>query len=409
MLDENPPQTQGEQPGVKPATLPRTIALLVASLLAGITETVGPNRLWISAIILFLWIPLSLWRDFKPGKPDEDWYEVVGHLFLISVLVNLAPNLWPVAVVIGAMIVQAPASVAEPRSLKIYALIAAVFLFGMGITGYIHDAPLWKTTLVCMLCVYPTVLMFANAQSARYLELEAKAKSFDRFRLMAGGVAHDFNNYLTSILGNSALARAELSEDPNNPAASLANNALVNVTQGADKARDLARQLLSFSNANSKDNTRVNLGEDLESLIELLRGAIPAHSQISFTNNDSRPLSLVMGSAVLLQQLFMNLIINAAESGNKGQRDIIHVDVTIDRSQHGAQSWLNVCVSDDGLGIPVDLRDEMFEPFVSTKTEGSGLGLAAAREIVRQHGGEILIDSEEGRGTKVSVGLPGTA
>ena len=66
-------------------------------------------------------------------------------------------------------------------------------------------------------------------------------------------------------------------------------------------------------------------------------------------------------------------------------------------------------VSDNGLGIPVELREKMFEPFVSTKTEGSGLGLAAAREIVRQHGGEIRIDSAEGRGTKVSVGLPSTA
>jgi len=393
---------------VKPITLPRTVALLFISLLAGITEAVGPNRLWISGIILFLWIPITLWRDFKPGKPDEDWYETVGHLMLISVLVNLAPNLWPGAVAIGAMIVQAPAQVAAPRSLKIYSLIAGVFLVGMGITGYIHDAPLWKPTLACMLCLYPLVLYFAHAQSTRHLELEAKAKSFDRFRLMAGGVAHDFNNYLTSIRGNVALARAELSQHPDNPSAELANTALHNVVQGADRARDLARQLLSFSNAESNDNTRVNLGEDLASLIDLLRGAIPTHAKISFTNNDPRPLSLVLGNAVLLQQLFMNLIINATESGNEGQREMIQVDITIDRSQHGGQSWLNVCVSDDGLGIPADLQENVFDPFVSTKADGSGLGLAAAREIVRQHGGEIHIDSEEGRGTKVSVGLPGT-
>ena len=160
-----PINTHGEQPSVKPLTLPRTAALLLISILAGLTEAGEPNRLWISGIILFVWIPLTLWRDFKPGKPDEDWYEILGNLVLITVLVNFAPKVWPVSVVIGAMIVQGPATVAGPRSLKIYALIAAVFLFGMGITGYIHNPPLWKPTLACMLCLYPLVLLFASAQA----------------------------------------------------------------------------------------------------------------------------------------------------------------------------------------------------------------------------------------------------
>ena len=325
---------------------------------------------------------------------------------LITLLVNFAPNVWPVAVVIGAMITQAPATVARPRSLKIYALLAAVFLFGMGITGYIHNAPLWKPTLAVMLCLYLPVLLFAHQQSNKYLELEARAKSFDRFRLMAGGVAHDFNNYLTSVLGNAALARAELTEDKANTSEGLTVKALTNVTQAADKARDLARQLLSFSNAEANNNTRIDLAEDLESLVKLLHAAIPSNAQITFTNNDSRPLSLVFGSAVLLQQLFMNLIINATESGNPGKREKIAVKVTIDRSQHGGQSWINVTVSDDGLGISEEMREKMFEPFVSTKTGGTGLGLAAAREIARQHGGEIIVESEEGQGTSVTIGLP---
>jgi len=391
---------------VKPLTIPRTVALVLISILVALTEAAGPNRLWISGIFLFVWIPLALWRDFKPGKPDEHWYEVLATCVFIIVIVNLIPSQWSVAMVAGAMIVQAPATVAQPRSLKIYVLIAGVFSIGMGFTGYIHDAPLWRPTLACMLILYPLIFIFAHAQATKHLELEAKAKSFDRFRLMAGGVAHDLNNYLTGILGNTALARAELGEAANNPSAGLAYNAMLNVTQGADKARDLSRQLLTFSTAESKDNVRVNLGEDLESLIKLLSGAIPSHNRISFTNNDPRPLSLVLGSAVLLQQLFMNLIVNATESGNKDQQENIQVDVTIDRSQHGAQSWLNVTVSDNGNGIPLALREEIFEPFVTTKAEGTGLGLAAAKEIARQHGGEISIESEEGRGTKVLVGLP---
>jgi len=391
---------------VNPLTLPRTASLIAISVVVALTEGVGANRFWISGIILFVWIPITLWRDFKPGKADEEWVEVLGTLLLITVLVNFAPSLWPVTVVVGAMIVQAPATVAKPRSLKIYATISAVFLFGMVITGYIHNPPLWKPTLACMLCLYPLVLLFAHDQSTKYLELEARAKSLDRFRLMAGGVAHDFANYLTGVLGNAELARAELSENSKNPAAGLATKALENVVGGTEKARDLARQLLSFSKADSTDNTRVNLAADLQSLIDLLRGATASHTQITFANNDTRPLSLVLGNAVLLQQLFMNLIINATEAADPEQRSSLNVSVSIDRSQHGAQSWLNVTVGDNGIGIPATLRDEMFEPFVSTKSTGSGLGLAAAREIVRQHGGEILVESEEGRGTRVKVGLP---
>lgn len=401
-----------------PITIPRTVALLVIALLAALADDVGPNHFWLS-IAVTLWAAIMAVRDLTVENSDSEWSEVFLNLTFIVLVVNLVPNMWHVATVVGAMIVQAPATVAQPRGLRMYAYAAGGLLLGLSISGFIHNPPLWQLTLGCMTAMYFPILLFARWQATRHLRLHAKASAINSMRLVAGGVAHDFNNYLTSVLGNAELARAELLTQPSTDTTRLTGQALDNVISGTDKARSLAKQLLSFSRATPSAPIQVDVAQELHSLIELLKGSLPKATTLKLNNLDRENQSLVYGNPVTLQQLFMNLILNATESGvnqtEHGASDEGHavakpllVTVTIAReAQPGSENdTLVIVVSDNGRGIAPATRKTMFEPFVSTKTRGHGLGLAAAKEIITQHNGKISVQSQVGEGTSVSVRLP---
>lgn len=401
-----------------PITIPRTIALLTVAVLAALTEGVGPNRYWLGVAVVF-WAGAMAWRDVHIKKSTSEWWEVFLDMLFVVAVVNLVPQMWHIAAILGAMIVQTPATVAQPRGFRMYVAAAVTLLAGLAISGYLHNPPLWQLTLGCMAGMYFPIVLFAHWQAARHLHLQAKASTIDSMRRMAGGVAHDFNNYLTGVLGNAELARAELSTQQPNSSNRVMRQALENVIIGTDKTRELARQLLSFSRATRNSNTLVDLQTELQSLVELLRSQPPKTTALSFKNNDTAEQSLVLGNPGTLQQLFMNLIINATESGtteadttkDKNSAPVskpINVEVSLERvvNDEPADDQLSIVIRDNGRGIDDAIRKKMFEPFVTTKDRGHGLGLAAAKEIAERHGGTIQIESEVGTGTCVKVLLP---
>ena len=221
--------------------------------------------------------------------------------------------------------------------------------------------------------------------------------------LLAGGIAHDFNNLLTSVVGQTSLALLML------PPEDSARGHLERALQAAEVAAGLSRQLLTYTGGQSNEIELVNLNElitddvNLYSLLFLRAGSIRL---------DLMPhLPLVQIRPVHVQQILMNLIMNAAEAMADDMGVVIirtGFSEMINESQGKGQKKSTVCVQvcDTGCGMSGETVKHIFEPFFTTKSKGHGLGLPTIKEIVERYHGTIEMESEVGVGTTVTVCLP---
>lgn len=233
---------------------------------------------------------------------------------------------------------------------------------------------------------------------ARLLEAQ-KLESIGR---LAGGVAHDFNNMLTAILGSVDLAVQAGSLEE-------VRQLLGEVRVTAERSAALTAQLLAFARRQVIEPTVVEPNALLERLNVLLRRVLGAHVEVLV---DLRSTGCVRADASQLEQVALNLITNARDAMPHGGRVTLETfDVQLDDAQalrQGLASGPHVCisVSDTGAGISAEALPHVFEPFFTTRQGGTGLGLATCYGIVKQSGGHITVDSEVGRGTRFSVYLP---
>lgn len=221
--------------------------------------------------------------------------------------------------------------------------------------------------------------------------------------LLAGGIAHDFNNLLTSVVGQTSLALLML------PPEDSARGHLERALHAAEVAAGLSRQLLTYTGGQTGDIELVNLNElitddvNLYSLLFLRAGSIRL---------DLMPhLPLVQIRPVHVQQILMNLIVNAAEAMADDMGVVVirtGFSEMMNESQGKGQKKSTVCVQvcDTGCGMSAETVKHSFEPFFTTKSKGHGLGLPTIREIVESYHGTIEIESEVGVGTTVTVCLP---
>jgi PAS domain S-box-containing protein len=226
---------------------------------------------------------------------------------------------------------------------------------------------------------------------------------------LAAGVAHDFNNLLTAIFGYTSLARKSLS------AGHPAQQYLDMAEEAIQQASGVTRSLLTFSHRAAATKSPVDVAKVLTDSIRLLRRVLPASVEI--VEQVPPDLELwVNADATQLQQVLMNLAVNARDAmPNGGQlRIALRKGRAGPDDPKGADgrtclSRAVVFVEDTGVGMPGDIRSRIFEPFFTTKRhgEGTGLGMSIVHGIVTDHGGEIRIDSEPGRGTRVTIWLPG--
>jgi signal transduction histidine kinase len=242
------------------------------------------------------------------------------------------------------------------------------------------------------------------------IELERRVlehQKLESIGLLAGGIAHDFNNLLTVILAGSALARLAVSSS------SKAIVELETVVGAAERARDLTRQLLAMSRSQTLELRPIDINDRLKQLIALLQRVLS--ETITLELIEGVRLPLVEGDASQLDQVFMNLCINAREAMPAGGKIMIETEqVLINAAFVAAHPWATsgryvlVTVTDTGSGMPREVLDRVFEPFFTTKKErgGTGLGLAVAYGVVRQHRGLLHCYSEPGVGTVFKVYLP---
>jgi PAS domain S-box-containing protein len=224
---------------------------------------------------------------------------------------------------------------------------------------------------------------------------------------LAGGVAHDFNNILMSIMGAADLLLMQTTgDDP-------ARNEVSEIKQSVERGAGLTRQLLAFSRRQATRSLRFNLGDVVRGMNSMLRRLIGPEIEFEILCS-SQPI-LVIADSGQIEQVVMNLVINARDAMPEGGRLTVRVDgIDLDGTgavalvEGNAGHYARLSVSDTGSGMDEQTRAKLFEPFFTTKEQGkgTGLGLSIVYGIVRQSGGYINVVSEPRRGSTFSIYLP---
>ena len=224
---------------------------------------------------------------------------------------------------------------------------------------------------------------------------------------MAGGIAHDFNNILGAILGNVELAK----QDAGNQ--SPAMTSLLEIEKAGRRARDLVRQILTFSRNETPTRSPIHLPEVVHETTRLLKVTLPPSIDLQVRIDKQVPA--VMADATQVEQALLNLCTNAMHAiGN--ERGVISVELgsTYNRSLQEERRGISrghhvtLAVRDTGTGIPPDTMERIFEPFFTTKPvgQGTGLGLAVVHGIMRTHQGSVGVKSAPGKGSVFTLYFP---
>jgi nitrogen-specific signal transduction histidine kinase len=244
----------------------------------------------------------------------------------------------------------------------------------------------------------------------RALEQQLRqAQKMEAVGRLAGGVAHDFNNLLTVVLGHTELALAMLD------GSHAVRSGLLEVQKAGSRAATLTNQLLVFSRKHVLDPKVVDVNAVVESTTRMLRRVIGEDVRVHV--DLASPLHLVKADAGQIEQVVMNLAINARDAMPKGGDLTIrtrNVDVDADFAAHrvgmAPGPYVLLSMQDVGIGMTAEVRAHLFEPFFTTKEpgKGTGLGLSTVYAIVKQWGGTIWLESEAGRGTVFDIYFPCT-
>ncbi|MFN7992690.1 MAG: PAS domain S-box protein [Bryobacteraceae bacterium] len=231
--------------------------------------------------------------------------------------------------------------------------------------------------------------------------------------ILAGGIAHDFNNLLVGIIGNASLA-AETA-----PVDSTARALLQEVLLAGEKAAHLTRQMLAYSGKGRFVIEPLEISSITRETQQLVHSSIPRNVDLRLDLKSDLPC--VEADSGQIQQVVMNLIINAAEAIPAGRNGIVLVRTSLqslDQQRVQAEfagqdlapgNYVVLEVHDTGVGMDDATRARIFEPFFTTKFVGRGLGLSAVMGIVRGHKGALTVSSSLGKGTSFRVYLPATA
>lgn len=251
-----------------------------------------------------------------------------------------------------------------------------------------------------------------RAEHQRKMEAKiAEMQKWEGLANLAGGIAHDFNNLLTNIVGNVHLAQMER-ENPQR-----VEQCYETILESARIATDLARQMLAYAGKGTLSVRPFSLTNVLHQMEKILVSLVAGRVRIEMQIEENLPTFL--GDATQIQQMVLNLVINASEA-IKHSDGKIRISLTqqffsaeemqecIYREPPPPGQYLVLQVQDNGDGIAPDVLPRIFEPFFTTKFTGRGLGLAATAGIIHHHGGAIRVFSTPGKGTTFEVRLPAT-
>ncbi len=239
-----------------------------------------------------------------------------------------------------------------------------------------------------------------------HVELRNIAARLERLETLGSvskALAHDFNNILEVISANVYLAFPDLHIPEST------RERLEAISQASQKATELVRRLMQFGRAHTPEMREVQINDLITGVLQLVR---PLFRHGVHLKTNLRPgLPMVHADAIEIDQLLVNLIVNALDAMPQGgdliiSTDVERADAPGQRSDQGETKFVLISITDTGIGIPSSVQSQVFEPFFTTKQKGTGLGLSSVYGIVRQHGGEIKVHSEPAKGTNFTISLP---
>ena len=231
----------------------------------------------------------------------------------------------------------------------------------------------------------------------RRLEAELlQARKMEAVGTLAGGIAHNFNNILTVIMGNYEILKNST------VAHSAERNVLDQCLDATERAAALTRQLLVVSRKQELKPSHLNVNNLITNLVGLLHPLLGDH--IATTTKLASDLPLVYADQGHLEQVLLNLMLNARDAMGTGGK----VNLTTSNTLVDGKPYVSIAVADDGQGIDPETLPHIFDPFFTTKDEGkgTGLGLATVASIIAQSDGRVTVDSEPGQGTVFNILLP---
>ncbi|MGM0461275.1 MAG: ABC transporter substrate binding protein [Fibrobacterota bacterium] len=253
------------------------------------------------------------------------------------------------------------------------------------------------------------VLVFSNVTEKYSLQEQLRqSRKMDAIGQLAGGVAHDFNNSLSSILGAVELLRLNTSSPEEQ------NEYIDLIINAAERAGDLTQKLLTYSRKGSRNKARIDCARIANDTASLLRYTLDKSIEVSLHCHAEH--TLIQGDDSLIQTALMNMGINASHAMPTGgiltfileNRDLSEDYCSASPFDITPGSYLKISIRDTGTGIPPDKLPHIFEPFFTTKEQGkgTGLGLSAVYGTIREHRGAVTVYSEPGAGTEFHLYLP---
>ncbi len=235
-----------------------------------------------------------------------------------------------------------------------------------------------------------------------------QAHKMEAVGTLAGGIAHDFNNLLGIIMGNAELAIDDM------PDTHPVKINLIEIKTASMRARDVIRQLLSFSRKTGKGKERVSILSIVKECDKLMRASLPTTIEIKLNiSEDTMPIE---ADPTQIHQVIINLCTNAAQAmentGGILEIELKNVTRTIEQSKTDktirSKNYASLTVKDTGMGIDPKIQERIFEPYFTTKEvgQGTGIGLSVVHGIVQNHDGYIDLKSDPGKGTSVTVFFP---
>jgi two-component system, cell cycle sensor histidine kinase and response regulator CckA len=264
----------------------------------------------------------------------------------------------------------------------------------------LHGRPIWDDAAGRVVRIYGAA---EDVTAQKQLEQQLlQSQKMEAIGKLAGGVAHDFNNLLTIISGYGQLLKTQVQSGHANP------EYLDAIMRAADRAAQLTNQLLAFSRRQLLQLKVVDLNSVVADVEKMLRRLIGEDVELRFVRGSG--LGLVKVDPGQIEQVIVNLATNARDAMPTGGRLTIETS-NIDLHEHTMVipgSYVQLCVSDTGVGMDKETAARVFEPFFTTKEigKGTGLGLAMVYGIIRQSAGYIWVYSEPGRGTTFKIHLP---
>lgn len=250
--------------------------------------------------------------------------------------------------------------------------------------------------------------IFRDVTETKKLEEQLlQSQKLESLGQLTSGIAHDFNNVLGGIIGFSELALSKT--EKGNPV----NSYLTRIYGLADRAAKITKQLLAFARRQILMPRDLDLNELVADILELLRRILGEQIEIEFTRDEN--LATITADPSQVEQVLLNLAVNAGDAMQSGgtlsiETKNVKLDEFYCRTHTDVKpgEYVQLAVSDTGVGIPPDVIEKIFEPFFTTKDigKGTGLGLSVVHGIIRQHGGTVNVYSEAGHGTTFEVYFP---